>query len=376
MGGAGGQSATSSSAGGAGGAGGIGGGGGAGGGCVDNGEGSCEPWALQGFLRRIRIQIQTTGVKEELADFPWLLIFDDTRIDYTKTLMGGDDLRFVDAAGAPLSHDVEQWSKGNKSYVWVRIPKVPVEGQGPVTIWMYYNNDTAKAPTKAEEEATWNMNFVSVHHLHAGLNDATSGKHDGTSTSAPTQATGKIAGARDFDGSNNHIILPKEADYDFTTQMTISAWVSVDSFSKTWQAIVTKGDSAWRMHRDNTSPHLGFGWTPDDNSINKNFGGATDILVNATWHHVAIVANGGTKLIYVDGAEDAKQTNTTGIKLNDWDVCIGDNREAQNRFFDGKIDEVRISKVPRSPSWLMLEHATVEKNSQYTAYSQEQVSPP
>ena len=32
--------------------------------------------------------------------------------------------------------------------------------------------------------------------------------------------------------------------------MTVAAWIKVREFNKTWQAIVTKGDTAWRLQRE------------------------------------------------------------------------------------------------------------------------------
>ncbi len=52
-----------------------------------------------------------------------------------------------------------------------------------------------------------------------------------------------------FDGVDDYVSLPTESDYDFTSAVTVAAWVKVTSFSVAEQAIVTKGDTAWRLER-------------------------------------------------------------------------------------------------------------------------------
>ena len=36
----------------------------------------------------------------------------------------GSDLLFTDDTGAPLSHEIEEWNVGAKSFVWVKAPSI------------------------------------------------------------------------------------------------------------------------------------------------------------------------------------------------------------------------------------------------------------
>lgn len=354
------------------GAGGMGGNGGVE--CVDDGQGSCEPWWNKNYTLRRRIVVTPAGNPQAVTDFPWLIRIDATHIDYAKTSAQGADLRFVAADGKTLlAHEIEAWNVNNTSYVWVRLPNIPAEGTGEVTIWMYYGNSVDNLPKPHAPSDTWNPGFVSVHHLHNSFADSTSGNHDGMSPTAPTSTAGQIANGMSFDGFDDQINLPKEADFDFNTNMTVSAWVAVKNFTKEWQSLVTKGDNSWRIQRLGQSNSLAFA-TSSPGGPNDNFGGTVN-LVDNTFHHIVIVYNGAKKRIYDNGALDVEKDFTLDILKNNYEVCIGNNLQYADRQFEGQMDEVRISDVPRPASWVALEYNNVMKD-QMTAWSNDQVPPP
>ena len=69
---------------------------------------------------------------------------------------------------------------------------------------------------------------------------------------------GRMGGAMDFDGQTTFITCGKAPEFDFADGMTVSAWLKVREFNKKWQAIVTKGDTAWRLQRDGEEHGLMF----------------------------------------------------------------------------------------------------------------------
>ena len=157
-------------------------------------------------------------------------------------------------------------------------------------------------------------------------------------------ADGYPGTALDFDGDDDFITIPNEPPFDFTGAMTIEAWIRVDAFDKTWQAIVTKGDSAWRLHRYNNTNTVAFGTT---GLSNVDLYGTTNVN-DGQWHHVAAVYDGSNKYLYVDGRLDASAAAAGSVSLNNYAVRIGENWEETGRQFDGRMDEVRIWSVARN----------------------------
>jgi hypothetical protein len=230
------------------------------------------------------------------------------------------------------------------------------------TLWLYYDNPGAPVATSGPK--VFDDLYVSVHHLgpNAGatLPDSTSHNHVATPSGGGPQLlnAGRIGRARDFDGNDDYLELAGEGDYDFTTTLTVSAWIRRQALDVEYEAIVCKGDDTWRMHRENLTQFAGFGTTT--NTTTNNLQGTTSID-NNNWHHIAIVFGGGVKRLYVDGQLDAMSAGGT-IDIDNTPVAIGRNSNSTvggNRNWNGDIDEVRISSAERNAAWIFAEHLTV-----------------
>lgn len=331
------------------------------------GEPTCDatpPWWDAAWARRRALTVDAAAVTEALVEVPIRVRLDASRIDYAAVVDGGADLRFIAEDGATeLAYEVERWDESGDSEIWLRAPLVPAGGAP--TVWMYYGNPAA--PAGANPTEVWDSSFVSVHHL-ADLADATGNPHDGEGAGLPADAAGRIGRGRFFDGQDDAIVLPQEADFDFDVELTVEAWIQVSSFTVAWQAIVAKGDDAWRLHRQLTSSFIGFG--SDTATTNDNLSGVTPVDDGA-WHHVAIVYGAGTKQIFVDGLLDVSQGYPGPLRTTDAAVVFGTNLETEPRFFHGTLDEVRISRVARSAAWLELQ-ARASADAGVVSFGEEQ----
>ncbi|MCP4537854.1 MAG: DUF11 domain-containing protein [Chloroflexi bacterium] len=165
-------------------------------------------------------------------------------------------------------------------------------------------------------------------------------------TTIPSTLTAASTYALDLDGTNDYVSIGgDDADFDLNV-LSIAFWVQVDQFNRDWQAMVTKGDSAWRVHRcgSEITGTVAFGTSGLTN---------TDLCSNAgiddgQWHHVAMVFDGSTKYIYIDGLLDNSIAAQGTIDQNNYSVLIGENAQMQGRYFDGQMDDVRIYGVALS----------------------------
>lgn len=69
---------------------------------------------------------------------------DDTIFDYSKTLSGGDDLRFYSTTGVSYDYFIEEWDTNGTSTIWVE-----VANSGTDEFYMYYGNSGASAVSSA-----------------------------------------------------------------------------------------------------------------------------------------------------------------------------------------------------------------------------------
>jgi hypothetical protein len=157
-------------------------------------------------------------------------------------------------------------------------------------------------------------------------------------------ANGKIGGALLFDGKGDWIQIANESEFDCVAEVTVAAWIKVNRFDKEWQAIVTKGDSAWRLQRNQNTDNLEFACTGVDVPSKSPYGGlyGEKNVNDGRWHHVAGVYDGRKMTLYVDGAVDVSQPASGPINTNDQPVYIGENSDMTGRFWNGLIDDVRV----------------------------------
>ncbi len=173
--------------------------------------------------------------------------------------------------------------------------------------------------------------------------DSSGGNHSGTLVGNTKWIPGKVGGAVALDGHNSFIRIADKSAFDMGAEVTVAGWVNFNSVPAEWTAIITKGDTAWRLSTAGQERKFHF----SVNDYNRNNQEATFVngstTVNAgEWHHVVGVYNGSVIKLYVDGKLDATKPWTGGIARNNFDVLIGENAEQTGRSFDGRIDDVRI----------------------------------
>lgn len=160
-----------------------------------------------------------------------------------------------------------------------------------------------------------------------------------------------------FDGGD-YIEVGGTSDLNFTSTMTVEAWIKVDVFDKAWQTIAAKGDNSWRLSRSQAGNNLEFAVTRTGN-INLLVTG-TKSVNDGKWHHVAAVYGGTYVSLYIDGALDGQTTGTVNtIQQSTYKTAIGHNTQQTDRKWKGNIDEVRIWSVARTVDQL---RANMHKN--------------
>ena len=320
-------------------------------------DGDRTDWWDPAWTHRRRLTLDTSTFTGTVTDFP-ILVRIPALDGVTVT---GADLRFVSIDNTTLyPYDLDSFSQLGASAIWVKmtIPAASVDAE----LWLYYGNTSAAPVTSSA--AVFGGNHVSVHHL-GSLLDATNNGHTASNSalaSVPAMNLGgRIGAARTFDGSDDYVQLANgDGPYDFTTSLYASAWIRVAGFEDEYQAIITKGDSSWRLARADTGDGVGFGWTNGGN--NGNLLGTTSVA-NGAWRHVAIVQTQTAKSVFVDGVLDATVNDTDQLDNNSYSVRFGMNEESQSggaRYWHGDLDEIRISATSRDAHWVFAEHRTTD----------------
>ena len=169
---------------------------------------------------------------------------------------------------------------------------------------------------------------------------------------------GRIDGAMEFDGIGDQIDCGNGPAFAIRDQITVTAWIRVNRFDRDYQAIVTKGDSAFRLQRARNTSALEFacsGVQVPGTTYGNIYG--TIPVNDGQWHHAAGVYDGQTISLFIDGQLDVSSTATGRINLNSWPVLIGENAQIPMRYWNGWIDDVRVysAALPQSQIQLLSE---------------------
>ncbi|HEX3720324.1 MAG TPA: DUF2341 domain-containing protein [Verrucomicrobiae bacterium] len=304
--------------------------------------------ATENYLYRAKISFSGYPGGQPLADYPMLIEFaSNTMPQFSYSQFAsptGGDLRFTDAGGlTPLPFEINQWNTNGVSTVWVQIPVLSSSND---YIWAYWGN--AAAPNAPSSTNVWSS-YIGVWHLEQkGFSylDST-GHYPATSGVAPVWSTSHIGGFGLFNGSSEYLNMgPVNVGANFT----LSAWVNVNPNATNIQTIFANKPGGWNsagyaLYVDtyNTKDQRILLET-GDGTTGQDLETGAGALTFGQWHYIAVNVNepGGTGAIYIDGTN---QTVSGGVQ-SDFPNTTGLNigRITNNvYYFDGAIDEVRIS---------------------------------
>ncbi len=176
--------------------------------------------------------------------------------------------------------------------------------------------------------------------------DSSGNGHDAAVQGNPTwrPAGGRVGGAIALDGDGDFLEVANESAFDFTGGVTVAAWIRAESLDKPWQAIITKGEWAWRLQRNEETNTLEFACSgvhvPSESAYGSLYG--TRELKLGEWCHAAGTYDGKRMALYVDGALDTAQAAWGPVGVDDEPVLIGENAAEKGRFWNGLIDDIRI----------------------------------
>ncbi|MCP3937732.1 MAG: DUF2341 domain-containing protein, partial [Actinomycetia bacterium] len=311
------------------------------------------------------------------SNFPVLI--DSTLLDLRTAANGGKveningyDVIFTsDQAGTTqLAHEIESYSPVTGRIVfWVRVESLAAT----TSIYMFYGNSSIATfqgdVTSNGVTGVWDDDYEGVWHLHDDLLDATSNGNDGTN-SGSTDITGKVADGQSFDGTNDYVDAGSNASLDVSgTQITVEAWIKADSWESSWWQAEIAGNHEW-VPRDGYVVRVGsgnVGFQFGDGASWHEAKSSDSSMLTGQWYHLVGRYDGSSLEVFINGTSKDTTATSAGISSSTSNVNFGRNSFSGDRFFDGMIDEVRISSVARSAPWIETEYNSQSSSS--TSYT-------
>ncbi len=172
--------------------------------------------------------------------------------------------------------------------------------------------------------------------------DSSGNWNDGIFVGDPQWVAGVVGGALEFNG-DDYIDCGNGPSLQIQDAITIAFWFNVVAFENTWEAFLSKGDSAYRVSRgggDGDATHFGISGSSAGGG-NGWFNGNA-IVTGGVWHHFAGTYDGAEGRIYIDGVLDSTTEATGQINIETDGFWIGNNSQNPDRLLHGILDDVRI----------------------------------
>ena len=316
------------------------------------------PWYC-GWGYRKNITIDKSRVSGAQTDFPVLINLASDADLSASARSDGYDLLFTSSDGTTkLSHEIESYRSGTGALVaWVKVPSITSSSN--TTIYMYYG--CATATNQQNKNNVWDTNYRAVWHLNEtgigtrfdstiNANNANPRNYDGNEAT-----TGKIGGADYFEGTNDYLDSSNTIGITGNAVRTITFWANLGNTNR-------NGMVVWGTNFANFQFGASVRPTPG-NYFLWGYGAGNDwdtgiLPATASWHHHAVINDGTTGRWYVDGVQlGSGFTPPHTYATTDSLVSIGREVDgATISYMTGTIDEVRISNVVRSLSWITTEY--------------------
>ena len=175
--------------------------------------------------------------------------------------------------------------------------------------------------------------------------------NDGTLVGGPIWVTGTLDGALDFDGINDYV---DAGTFDVVgSGLTMMGWFNAETISTNDPRIVSKAngtsvsDAWWQLSTSTSGSNRYLRMRVKAGGVTTTFADSSVNLIAGQWYFAAATYDSGTgdMRLYLDGTLVANGSHAVGgaVNANPFvPVAVGANGTPE-RFFDGVLDDVRVS---------------------------------
>lgn len=348
------------------------------------------------------VRLDAAGlIAKGVANIPLLLRLSREGFDFSQAKGDGSDLRFTRENGAVLPYRIQLWdSLAGTAAIWVKVDTVAPDSEAQ-RLRMYWGNARAAAPASKGGVFDTADGYAGVWHLDAAPSGAPSAfpdagpagnaaramgilsKPDSTPPIGP--ADGRIGGGVPLNGKDAWLMATRE--YAGPAVFTASFWFRTTSkeggkmlgFVMPGLKGVTYGSKTGNFNFDRVV------WMTDDGLLHAGFTmrstsyptivGAWQSFTAAKayndgqWHHLSYTLWNSGALLMVDGEKAASYTGLVRPLPDAGHWRVGYSGEGKwdpewtSEYFQGSVDEVRLSHRSRSEDWLRLDYESQKPGS-------------
>lgn len=315
-----------------------------------------------------------------LAFFPVLVRVPST---IAETVADVSELRFSDANGALLAHEVDTWDPTGESLVWVSLRSL----SGTDTSFTMHWNPASGASVPAAKPATYvwtRAGYVAVYHMaDATWTDSSgvSGSPTPSNVNAPAVYSSPSPLGASYKGkqTSSSLLIPMSvtAGWNLSEGITLETWVNATEADSEWRRVFSAGTS-WvdgcetfgtyaSAGGDKNGYYVGRGKT-----LSGNYKWPASIQ-GGGWGHMSFVYDGLTEgsnaRAYADGAQSATVTVVSDFLYADNGMGLVSRTDAAEGFL-GALDEMRVRTKPSTADWAQATWDTAVSGSTFLSYGE------
>jgi titin len=323
---------------------------------------SVAPWYNNSWTYRKKITIDKTKVPNtNQTNFPVLV----SLAGLSNINANGTDIRFTDSTGTTeLAREIESYSAGTL-VAWVKVPTLSTSAN--TDIYMYYGNSSQTSEPSPSStygsQKVWDDGgsnyFKGVWHLaNAGASTSTdsTGVNNGTNNGVTATSSGQIAGAGSFNGTGNYVKISNFGNVAPVSEITIGIWLKMNKTSQQAALILNPDNFNNRMNfhpcYSNGNTYWDFGNAAVNGRLSKS---NPSNCADNNWHYYTLTSSSinNSMNIYLDGVLWTNKSGASNFSGTTSDLNIGG---IASYYFNGSIDEVKISNTARSADWIKTEY--------------------
>ena len=321
------------------------------------------------FTYKSTITVSGYSGSTTLANFPVLVKIaagSPTGFSYDDCAEDGTDLRFADADGYVIPHEIDTWDTNGTSLVWVQVPSLT----GTTTEFtMYYGSDSIPLlPAVAAADVWTGANFNAVWHFSGSDKESANGLTvSDASTAAPSYTATTFGVGTCFKASANatfgYNVDPKWTTLGSGSTLTVSTWSKYDGAANQYARMVScmsswENSTGWELTQQVGVDEITVGSSGKSQFQYTATGvgpGSGNVYLTAVYNSDKIVQ------LYVNGALAASQT-LNNVVMPTEKLYIASCNKSSNRW-NGSLDEIRIHRDAESADWVKACYDTMTSES-------------
>jgi hypothetical protein len=321
-----------------------------------------EDYSMWAHSRNLRLNTSPTGVdlKETLTGFPLLVRLNASNFDFAQS--GRSAIRFSDVGGAKQPYQVERWDSANAlAEIWIRLDTLRAQDSGQI-LRMYWGNPQALDRSTGKTVFDTASGFAGVWHLQEGAigkshlgayGDATALGNDGDDEVGSRLNEGMVGLGQHLDSGDFIPVIRMDPQLKDVSLFTLSAWIKLDSGVSRRENIMKLSTTFGLQVTDK-------GFLQAEISDGKSFlisGTGTVAVRDGKWHRISARYDGKSLQVYRDGIFDHGRELSAEVFHPQYSVfLIGiSSYPVGEYFYQGYLDEIRVSDIPYSPEWLRMD---------------------